>query len=176
MIDLPNMAIAVARGWCTAPVPPSRTRPVVKRLPQKTRSHKRGPYAAKSPVPGVPMSIVVLMDDFLKAQAEPFTMPDFQRFLDRSGLMRTGMCVYLQLQKFVSAKRLVKATQGVRGRPAQYQKISVPEKDTATRQLASCNGASIPARDSTLTVADAMLRRAITGFCFLLSAFCFSQL
>src|ERR1035437_7062110 len=119
------------------------------------------PRRVKSGVPGVPARIVALLADFLKVQTEPFMIDDFKNWLARSGIILQRATGKMYLCRLTGPNRLAPVVRGVHGRNAQYQKLSAPEKDTATRQLASCNGASIPARDS-ISVADAMLRRAVT--------------
>jgi hypothetical protein len=143
------LARSVAAGLTSAPVviPPMTDVQfhAAKLRARGLNTHGR-PRAEKSPVPGVSARIVRFLDEFLKVQEEQFTIDDFQNFLGRSGKVLSRFSVSLYLQRFAIFKRLTLVSRGHRGSRSLYQRISAPEKDTATRQLASCNGASIPAR------------------------------
>jgi hypothetical protein len=145
------LARSVASGLTSAPVvmPPITASQIqaAKLRARGLNTHGRPP-AGKSSVPGVSARLVRFLDDFLKAQEEPFTILDFKNRLEREGKVLSEFSVALYLQRFAHAKRLTLLARGHRGSKSLYQKLSAPEKDTATRQLASCNGASIPARNT----------------------------
>ena len=131
------------------------------------------PRRVKSGVPCVPARIVALLADFLKVQTEPFMIDDFKNWLARSGIILQRVTVKMYLCRLTGPNRLAQVVRGVHGRNAQYQKLSAPEETVTTQSRSKVRrmDASTPARNSTLTVCDAMLRTAITGFCFLLSQF-----
>jgi hypothetical protein len=155
--------------------------------PPPTPAERRALEAFKGAAPTqrvykVPERFKEYLKDFLSATAAPFTCNDLRDWLMDHSVFYAHVTLNIYLPQLCVIGLLAAA--GYRGKEKLYRvksdesdhaagraTISVPEKDTATRQLASCNGASIPAR--TISMADAMLRHAITGFCFLLSAFCF---